>query len=56
MRTYERSYFEFHEFVSLARGCSEKVSDVSEVSGNGEHPMDGESFARAAAGRVWGVG
>ena len=41
-RTYEKSNFEFPEFASLARGCSEKVSDVSEVSGNGEHPMDFE--------------
>ncbi len=41
-RTYEKSYFEFPEFASLARGCNEKVSDVSEVSGNGEHPMDFE--------------
>src|SRR6266567_3891945 len=37
VRTYERPYFDFPEFASLARGCSENVSDVS---GNGEHPMD----------------
>ncbi len=47
VRTYEKPYFEFPEFASLARGCSEKVSEVSEVSGNGEHLMD---FERSEGG------
>jgi hypothetical protein len=47
-RTYERSYFEFPEFASLARGCSEKVSDVSEVSGSGVS-LEDESFVEATA-------